>query len=115
MVELRALGSTGSPPGGARRRSRAGRARRLRIVSDSWPTDVSPWKASSLLTEDHCVLKGPCCCRVVLGGRKFFCLSRWPRHSICSLEASVAIAGEWNTSRGKRHSRRSATCGNGRG
>jgi len=46
-----------------------------------------------LLTEDHCVLKGPCCCRVVLGGRKFFCLSRWPRHSICSLEASVAIAG----------------------
>jgi hypothetical protein len=26
-------------------------------------------------------------CFVVLGGWVFFCPSRWPRHSICSLEA----------------------------
>jgi hypothetical protein len=36
-------------------------------------------------------------CFVVLGGWVFFCLSRWRRHSTCSHEASVAIAGEWNT------------------
>jgi hypothetical protein len=53
-------------------------------------------------------------CFVVLGGWVFFCLSRWRRHSTCSHEASVAIAGE-NTARRKRHSRRSAICGNGRG
>ena len=41
----------------------------------------------------------------------FFCLSRWRRHSPFSHEASVAIAGEWNTARRKRHSRRSATWG----
>ena len=54
-------------------------------------------------------------CFVVLGGRVFFFLSRWRGHSTCSHEASVAIAGEWNTARRKRHSRRLATCGNGRG
>jgi hypothetical protein len=54
-------------------------------------------------------------CFVVLGGWVFFCLSRWRRNSTCSHEASVAIAGEWNTARRTRHSRRSATWGNGRG
>ena len=117
-VELRALGSTGSPPRGARPRCRAGRA-------CDFGSSVIPGRRTSR-PKDLFVVDGgspcpegtlPChvvCC-VVLGGRVFSCPSRWPRHSICSLEASVAIAGEWNTARRKRHSRRSATCGNGRG
>ena len=39
----------------------------------------------------------------------------FPRVPFCSLEASVAIAGEWDTARRVRHSRRSETCGTGRG
>ena len=34
----------------------------------------------------------------------------FPHVPFCSLEASVAIVGEWDTARRKRHSRRSATC-----
>jgi len=39
----------------------------------------------------------------------------FPRVPSCSFEASVAMAGRWDTARRKRHSRRSATCRNGRG
>jgi len=46
----------------------------------------------------------------------------WPRHSLgfprvpfCSLEAPVACAWEWDTACRMRHSRRSETCGTGRG
>ena len=60
-------------------------------------------------------LEGTLLCRVVrlvvLGGWVFFCLSRGRRHSNFSHEASVAIAGDWNTARRKRYSRRSATWG----
>jgi len=39
----------------------------------------------------------------------------FPRVPFCSLEASVAIAGRWDVASRMRHSRRSATCGTGRG
>jgi hypothetical protein len=78
--------------------------------------------ASSVWTGDHSALKDLLCrgvCYFVLGGRVFFCPSSsapaFPGVPSCSFEASVAIAGKWKTARRVRHSRRLATCGNGRG
>src|SRR5665647_1547781 len=52
----------------------------------------------------------------------FFSLSKlsvlslgFPRVPFCSLEASFAIAGKWDTPRRVGHSRRPETCGTGRG
>jgi hypothetical protein len=126
FVELRALGSTGSSAEGA-------------IVDRPEPDELAdfgsaviPGRRTSrprgLFVVDggsQCPGGPSCAAGFAISCWEVGCSSvrrSWPRLSFlfprvpfCSLEASVATPGRWDAACREQHSRRSATCGNGRG
>jgi len=126
MVELRALGSTGSSVEGALGDGpepdefadfgsavipgrRTSRPKVLFVVDGGSQCPEGPCSAVGFAAS---CLEAGCSSARRSRPRLSFLVPRVP---FCSLEASVAIAGEWDAARREQHSRRSATCGNGRG
>jgi len=126
LAELRALGSTGSSSGVALADGpepdeladfgsalvpgrRSSRPNGLFVADGGSQCPEGPYCAAGSATS--CWEAG---CSSTRRSRPRFSLG-FPRVPFCSLEASFAIAGEWDTARRVRHSRRSETCGTGRG
>ena len=126
LVELRALGSTGSSAEGA-----LGDGPEPDELAD-FGSAVIPGRRTSR-PKGLFVADGGSQCPEGLCSAAGFATSCWealcssvrrsrprlsflfPRVPFCSLEASVAMAGRWDAALMEQHSRTSATCGTGRG